>query len=404
MRLLPKPILLSSCILISCADPHIKHIRPYTQKDDPELDLDTVNQQPYVEGSHDLTLSCDESTQLTLANAVPIVIQYLQDLQKIPAEYRQEYKHIGKQLLRQVEALKKSQKRACRMADRNFLYNPDISPQGMQLLHEQMKDNSRQLKSLRDLRLELLQNLQFSPEELLACQVKPKPSKDHTQEHEIDSSDEEKLTYSRAELAFRKGGLQGIKQGVENLPYHFLESIKSILLDKTYTVDKMVDYLVETPDVADRIADYMDSIEGNEEEKGKEIGEWITSQILVGVSEICQAQLIKSLSKVKLIKALWKIARASYKKATRTHKLTQMGAKQIGEQLAGYKYQSAQEVLELWENHTSTPPIQHKSYWKKHISELANLAAKGDGDAKTIVEFLKQELQKEAYDVSAAAK
>jgi len=222
--------------------------------------------------------------------------------------------------------------------------------------------------------------------------VKIKSSNDHTADYEIDSSDEEKLTYSRRELAFRRGGLQGIQQGIIGFPSHFLESLKSMLLDKSSTVDKMTDYLIKSPNVSDKIADYMDSIEGNEEEKGKEIGEWITSQLLVGISEIYQANLIKYIGKIKLIKALLKVVRTKRKQTTKLHKLTQKGLKKMGEQLAIYQDQTAQEVLSLCKNNPPTPAVQHKSYWHKSLSELANLAAKGDEDAKNIVEFLKNEL------------
>jgi hypothetical protein len=395
MKFITKPILAISCILIGCADPNIGKIRsPSIKKAD--ASIDPINQQPNVDvdSYQASTITCGEPAQLTLDNAAIEVTQYLEALQRIPfddrIQHQAQYQPTGKRLLQQLEELKNSQKRSYRMADRNFLYT-DISSEGMSLLLQQMKHHSEHLRSLRDLRKCLLQNFHFSQEELGTCKVKVKPSKDQAADYEIDSSDEEKLTYSRGELALRKGGLQGIQQGILGFPKYFLESLQSMLLDNSSTVDKMADYLMKTPHVSDKIADYMDSIEGNEEEKGKEVGEWITSQLLVGISEIYQANLIKYIGKIKLIKALLKVVRTKRKQATKLHQLTQKGSKKIGKLIA-YQNQTAQEMLSLCKNNPPPPSVQHKSYWHKSLSELANLAAKGDEDAKPIVKFLKQEL------------
>ncbi len=396
MRFITKHILVVSYVLIGCSGPHISEITSPSIKKTDSL-IDPANQQPNVDADsyYTSTITCGEPAQLTLDNAVTEVTQYLQELQRVPANYSVQhpdlYQPTGKRLLQQVEELKEAEKWAYRMADRNFLYNTDISPEGMYLLHQQMQNNNGKLRALRDLRSRLLQTFHFSQEELVACKVKIKSSNDRTEDYEIDSSDEEKLTYSRRELALRRGGLQGIQQGILAFPRHFLESLQSMLLDKESTIDKMTDYLIKTPDVSDQLAEYMDSIEGNEEEKGKEIGERITSQILVGISEIYQTYLIKHIGKVKLIKALLKVIRTKRKQSAKKQKLTQKGSKQIGK-LIIYQDQSAQEVLKLCKNNPPTPSVQHKSYCRKSLSELANLAAKGDEEAKTILEFLKKEL------------
>jgi hypothetical protein len=389
-------VVIVSYVLIGCSELELDKITsPSTTKNAPLVNI--TNQQPHATiGSYTFAVTCNDPAKLTLDNAGTEVTQYLHSLQSIHSDYRaqhqEQYQPTGKRLLQQVEELKKSQKIAYRMADRNFRYNTDVSPEGMYLLYQEMKNHKEQLRSLRDLRGRLLQTFHFSQEELLACHVRIKPSQGLTDDYAIDSSDEEKLTYSRGELALRKGGLQGIQQGILGFPRHFLESLQSMLLDKESTIDKLTDYLIETPDVSDQLAEYMDSIEGNEEEKGKEIGEWITSQLLVGISEIYQANFIKYIGKVKLIKALLKVVRAKHQQVTKTHKLTQKGLKQI-EKLVTYKDQSAQEVLQRCGTNLPTPPVKHKSYWNKSLSELANLAAKGDADAKTIVEFLQKELQ-----------
>lgn len=394
MKCIIKYIVVVSLVLISCADPHLRQITNPSIKKSDRL-LDATSQQPEAETHYVSTVICDEPPQLTLDNAATEVISYLQTFLKISLDSKiqsqEQYKITAKRLLQQIEALKKSQKLGYRMADRNFIYNSDVSGEGMYLLQQEMKYHSAQLKLLRNLRRLLVETFHFSKEELLACKVKIKPANDLTDNQAIDSSDEEKLTYSRGELALRRGGLQGFKQGILRFPSHFLESLRSMLLDHTSTVDKLVEYLIDTSDVSDEVTKYIDSIEGNEEEKGKEIGEWITSQILVGMSEIYQASLIKDISKIKLIKALLKVVKIKYQQATKLPKLTQQGAKQIG-QLITYQEQSAQEVATLCQNHPLPPVIKNQGYWRKSLTELANLAAKDDEDAKNIIDFLKKAL------------
>lgn len=393
LQVITKHILVVSYVVLGCSYPPMSEIKNQPPKK-PDTRLEATKQKADLTmDSYALTASAGKPGQLSLDNAVTEVTQYLQRLPSSSADNdmqrSERYEQLGKQLLQQVEELKKSEKKAYRMADRNFLYNTDVSGEGMYLLHQQMRQHGEQLKSLRSLRGSLLQAFHFSRNDLLACKVKVKPCPEPTQEYEIDSSDEEKLTYSRGELALRRGGWHGLRQGIVEFPRHFYESLQSMLLDKSSTVDKVTDYLLETPDVSGKLAECIDSLEGNEEEKGKEIGKWITTQVLLGISEICQANFIKHVGKAKLIKALLKVIRTKHQQATKKHKLTQKGIQEIGK-LASYQEQTAQEVLKLCKDNIQTPAVQQKSYWHKPLAEVANLAARGDKDAQTIVEFLKK--------------
>ena len=114
---------------------------------------------------------------------------------------------------------------------------------------------------------------------------------------QTDSSDEDGI--SRGDAAFNKGAIKGIGLALKEAPKKFIEGFADLLLNPVSTVEGIIGFLENLPEMPGHIFAYLETIEGDEEAKGEEIAKFITEQLLTFASPN-KAKLLQQVSKTKL--------------------------------------------------------------------------------------------------------
>jgi hypothetical protein len=218
----------------------------------------------------------------------------------------------------------------------------------------------------------------FTKEELDSCKVRMKP-KEGDPGFQTDSSCEDGM--SREDRAFNKGALTGIGAALKEAPKKFIEGFADLLLNTVSTVEGIIGFLENLPEMPGHIFAYLETIEGDEEAKGEEIAKFITEQLLTLASPN-KVKLLQKVSKTKLGLAAVKIAEQGIK-------LTKKGRDRIGT-LIQCKDKTVREVLKIRGGNASALTKMRTDYIDKALGEIANLAATGDSDAGTAMKIVKE--------------
>jgi hypothetical protein len=96
--------------------------------------------------------------------------------------------------------------------------------------------------------------------------------------YQTDSSEEDAL--SRENIASSQGMWKGIGAALQRAPREFVEGFTDLLTNPIATIEGIIEGLSNLPELSGLVFEYLDSIEGNEEEKAAEIADFITSQLV----------------------------------------------------------------------------------------------------------------------------
>ena len=248
------------------------------------------------------------SQLLTLDNIGTEIEKYIKTIER-DRKLSLYQKEQGKVLLAEVETIKQQEKTAYRHTYQLSVFE-DIDGAIRKLIDEEGQEHKANADRMRELRKTLKASCQFSKEDLRLCKVKTKETQTKSG-YTIDSSDEEEEPFSRGNLALKLGAMKGLMVACQKAPMDVITGLVSVLENPLASVESIIAFIELMPELPGLIGEYVESIEGNEEEKGKEIGEFIGRVVLSAASPGTVKLLRKfsTLSKNKLALAATKVAR-----------------------------------------------------------------------------------------------
>lgn len=235
--------------------------------------LQTVQDQESVTHSPEIP-----ATFFNLSTAQKAVESYLQQCKNASMQNLGiAFKEQGKNILKEIEALKKATKAKYRRAVLNF-ETVDVNPVVWKILLQNQKEIKSQLQALRHLRTELLRSGYIGSEALQSSFLQTSSSEE-SKPIEIYSSDEEKQQLSdetrRVYNAFWQGMAQVLKEHIEDLVALAIDPVDT-------TIEHCITLLSSVPAFPEMLVEYIEKfIEVEEEEQRvKLIGELLTKMIL----------------------------------------------------------------------------------------------------------------------------
>jgi len=231
--------------------------------------------------SYEDTSEEEDAVELTLENATSQIEAYLQAVEAGILS-PEEQKAGCQALLTEVEVLKKREKRLYRLCNESMIINSDFDSEAIKICKKEAQQHKEQLDSLRTLRSQLQRSCELTTEELAACNIKVKNSTEESEDgYEVDSSDEDiAYLYSRGDLALREGAANGVVKALKKAPERVGKDLESLLTNPLTTVEGLTTCLKQIPGLFAALPAYIDSFEGHEKERGEEIGEFVTEQVI----------------------------------------------------------------------------------------------------------------------------